>query len=125
MDPVRHPAVGDRASLSRAFGRADVDEYHALTGAPPRGDGLVPPALVGGLISCLLGTRLPGLGTNWLKQRLAFARAVRLDEPLTASVEIIRLRPEKQLIDLHTWCVDAAGHPVCDGTALVLLKETP
>jgi 3-hydroxybutyryl-CoA dehydratase len=117
--------VGDRVELSRAFAPADLDEYHALTGVPPRSDGAVPPALVGALISCLLGTRLPGLGTNWLKQRLSFARNARLGERLTASVEVVRLRPDKQLIDLRTLCTDASGHPICDGAALVLLKETP
>jgi hypothetical protein len=131
MDPVRDSAVslafsiGESAALSRTFARADVDEYFALAGTAARHDGEVPPAMVGALISCLLGTQLPGLGTNWLKQRLAFTRHARIGEPLTASVEITRLRHDKGLIDLRTRCFDSAGRPICDGAALVLLVEQP
>ena len=83
----------------------------------------MPGGLLGGLFSFLLGTRLPGRGTNWLKQRLVYpgARA----SPARKSpqrVEIVRLRPEKDLVNLRGACV-ADGRVVCEGESLVLVKD--
>jgi 3-hydroxybutyryl-CoA dehydratase len=116
-------AIGQTASLTRAFSAAEVAEFNAAfaDGAPPAAE--VPTGLVGGLISTLLGTTLPGRGTNWMKQMLCFAAVARIGEPLTATVEIVRLRPEKRLINLRTVCINAAGDLVCDGEALVLALE--
>lgn len=117
--------LGQRAELRRAFTAEDLAEYAALAGEPPSGPepDLVPEPLIGGLFSCLLGTQLPGRGTNWLKQRLAFHQPARAGEPLTASVEVIRLRPDKDLVNLRTVCVDGHGRTVCEGEALVLVRD--
>lgn len=82
----------------------------------------VPDALLGGLFSCLLGTRLPGPGTGWLKQELHHFAAARVGEPLTAEVEVIRLRPEKNLVDLMCICTGNDGRLLCRGRALMLLS---
>jgi hypothetical protein len=42
---------------------------------------------------------------------------------LTARVEITRLRPEKQLVDLATTCYRADGSLVASGRALVYVGE--
>jgi 3-hydroxybutyryl-CoA dehydratase len=42
---------------------------------------------------------------------------------ITAQVEILRLRPEKDLVNLRTWCTDSSGNLVCDGEALVLIRD--
>ncbi len=84
---------------------------------------LLPGGLIGGLISDLLGTDLPGRGTNWLKQRLSFPKPAYPNATLTATVEIIRLRPEKELVNLRTTCVDPTGDLVLDGEALVWVSD--
>jgi acyl dehydratase len=78
---------------------------------------------LGGLFSYLLGTRLPGRGTNWLKQRLVFPQPAYANQAITARVEIVRLRPEKELVNLRTTCANPAGEIVCDGEALVFVKD--
>jgi acyl dehydratase len=78
---------------------------------------------LGGLFSFLLGTRLPGRGTNYLKQRLVFSAPAYAGQDLEALVEIVRLRPEKQLVNLRTMCQNPAGDPVCWGEALVLVTD--
>jgi len=129
--PWRGLAVGQSAALSRVYTAADLAEYVDLLGetnplftdvAHARRVGLrdvaLPGPLLGALFSCLLGTRLPGRGTNWLKQRLLIRVPVYPGDDLAAHVQIVRLRPEKELVNLRTWVV-ATGQTVCDGEALV------
>jgi 3-hydroxybutyryl-CoA dehydratase len=121
LDFVRF-AVGQRATLERAFTDEDVRGFVALVGGPDDG-AAVPSGLVGGLFSTLLGTSLPGRGTNWMKQSLRFHARARIGERLQASVEIVRLRPDKQLVNLRTRCQTGDGRLICDGEALVLARE--
>jgi acyl dehydratase len=127
---------GQSAQTGRAFTYADLDEYASLTGDTnpivtdagyARSLGLegpvVPGGLLGGLFSYLLGTQLPGPGTNYLKQRLHFPNPAYAGQELVARVEIVRIRPEKQLVNLHTVCADPSGRIVCHGEALVLVRD--
>ncbi|MCA1665650.1 MAG: hypothetical protein LC659_15515 [Myxococcales bacterium] len=116
-------AVGQRATIERTFAAHDVADFAALVGGNLDGDEHVPTGLVGGLFSTLLGTTLPGRGTNWMKQTLRFRSRARVGERLTASVEIVRLRPDKRLVNLRVLCVNDAGATICDGESLVLALE--
>jgi acyl dehydratase len=115
-------AVGQKAEMTRSFGIDDVARYVALSGHQPA-DGEVPEPLVNALFSKLLGVELPGQGTNYLKQESGFFDAARVGEVLTASVEITRLRPEKDLVDLKTRCVGEAGKLISEGRALVYVAD--
>ena len=139
--------LGQKATVSRTFTPADVQTYRQLTAdealqfaapataGPPAVPGLgpmvvpglgpmvVPGPLLGGLFSQLLGTVFPGRGTNWLKQSLFYPRPAHVGQELAATVEVVRLRPEKQLVNLRTTCVNPAGALVCSGEALVLVRD--
>jgi acyl dehydratase len=128
--------LGQTAEKKRAFSTADLIEYVALTSdenplftdlAAARESGLanlmVPLPLLCGLFSDLLGTRLPGRGTNWLKFNVALSRPAVVDESYTAVVEIVRLRPGKDLVNLKTRCLDQNGDLICIGEALVLARD--
>lgn len=112
--------VGDRVEVSRVFDVEAMKGFTALTGVAPAH---VPEPLIAGMISYLLGVKLPGPGTNYLKQELAYSGHARLGEKLTASVEITRLRPEKFLVDLKALCVLEDGTVICEGRSLVLAKD--
>jgi acyl dehydratase len=127
---------GQHAHTQRTFTAGDLAEYANLVGdhnplytkpkyAQKMGlAGLVVPGgLLGGLFSYLLGTELPGRGTNYLKQRLCFPRPAYVDQPLNATAKVTRIRPEKQLVNLSTVCTDASDHIVCHGEALVLVSD--
>lgn len=131
-----HLRVGQSAMATRTFSAADVDEYAGLAGdgnpfytdavfARSRGfDGaLVPLPLLAGMFSDLLGTRLPGRGTGWMKQALRLHSAACVGEPLTASVRIVRLRADKELVNLATDVQGADGRIVLQGDALVLVRN--
>jgi 3-hydroxybutyryl-CoA dehydratase len=114
--------LGKSAQARRSFTAGDVADYIALGGQRPSDD-VVPEPLIGAMFSCLLGVKLPGLGTNYLKQESEFKVAAHIDEPLTARVEITRLRPEKHLVDLRTTCRNANGDLICTGRALVYVED--
>ena len=129
--------IGQRAELAHTFAADEVADYLRLSADGRRSRSLdadtatgglegssLPAPLLGGLFSRLLGTQLPGRGTNWLKQFLSFpGPAGSVGEPLTAAVEVMRLRPEKDLVDLRTTCTNSAGELICDGRALVLVRD--
>jgi len=113
--------VGDSASITRTFTAADMADYRALGGAPmPEGQAAEP--LVGALFSYLLGVKLPGPGTNYLKQQTQFLAPIPLERELLARVTITRLRPEKHLVDLETVCA-ADGQQLAQGRALVYVED--
>jgi len=112
--------VGDRAEIRRTFTKDEVASCVALGGAPSAG---VPEPMIGALFSYLLGVRLPGPGTNYLKQSLNFERTAEIGAPLKASVEVTRLRPDKALADFATVCVNEKGETICTGRALVRVKD--
>lgn len=129
-------APGMSATAQRCFVEADLDEYADLCGdanplvrdgAAARAFGLagrmVPGPLLSGMFSDLLGTQLPGRGTGWMKQSLRFLRAVHAGETLRATVEVVRVRPDKQLVNLRSTVCDASGHLVVDGDSLVLVRD--
>jgi acyl dehydratase len=116
---------GMTAASTRTITADDVAAYRDLVDDPnPRyaADGAVPPAILGGLVSHLLGVHLPGRGTNWLRQRFAFHAPVAVGTPIATGVEVTRVRPDKALVDLATTCT-AAGRTAVTGAALVLIAE--
>ena len=122
-------AIGQTASASRIFTAEDIATYRALTGDFGLGFGkrmvetAVPGPLLAGMFSNLLGTQCPGRGTNWLKQQLQFSGVAEVGEMVTAVVQITRLRPEKQLVNLRSTCTNANGDIICSGETLVMVSD--
>jgi acyl dehydratase len=129
-------ALGQSASLARRFADAELDEYLDLSGErnPPAAtraaaralglpDRVLPAALLAATFQDLLGTRLPGAGSGWLRQRLAFHSAAHPGEPLTATVTVTRLRRARQLATLGCVLSAADGRSVATGEALVLVRN--
>jgi 3-hydroxybutyryl-CoA dehydratase len=114
--------VGDCADVSRTFTARDLQDYIDISGHAANTES-VPEPLIGALFSYLLGVKLPGMGTMYLKQETSFLSNAAIGESLTATVEITRLRPEKQLADLSTTCCQADGTLVATGRALVYTGE--
>ena len=127
---------GMSASSTHTFSTADLEEYGDLSGdrnpiffddleARARGfkRRIVPWPLLAGMFSDLLGTQLPGRGTGWMKQQLRYPSAAHPGEALTATVTITRLRADKELVNLLTRVSAADGRIVCDGEALVLVRN--
>ena len=114
--------IGQSAEKKRCFSASDIAAYNFLGGNSPGGE-QVPEPLIGALFSYLLGVKLPGLGTHYLKQESHYPGTARVDELLTARVEISRLRPDKQLVNLLTVCTGSDGRLICEGRALVYVGD--
>lgn len=78
--------------------------------------------LAGGLISAVLGTRLPGPGAIYLSQEFEFKRPVDIDETITAKVQVVEKFDRHKKVKLRTWVENQAGQVVLDGSALVLVR---
>ena len=119
--------LGMSASCSRIFSEDDRKLFMKLSGEEDQpaegGKHPIPEPLIGGLFSYLLGTELPGFGTNYLKQQMTFTGKGYYNEALSATVKITRLRPEKHLVNLETTCTNAAGEIICHGEALILSEN--
>lgn len=70
-------------------------------------------------VSAVIGTRLPGPGTVYMRQTLEFLAPVRIGDTVTASVEVIEKLAEKKRVRLKTTCVNQDGIQVLSGEALV------
>lgn len=72
-----------------------------------------------GLISAVLGTKLPGPGTIYLSQTLKFRRPVFIGDTITAKVEVVEKNDEKKQLRLKTECSNQEDVVVTSGEALV------
>jgi 3-hydroxybutyryl-CoA dehydratase len=75
--------------------------------------------LVAGLVSAVLGTKLPGPGTILVSQKINFTYPVEIGDTITAEVELIQKK--KSIIKFKTTCMNQKGIRVLDGEAVILV----
>ena len=81
--------------------------------------------LTAGLISTVIGTKLPGTGTVYVKQDLSFLAPVRIGDTITACVEVVEILDKKNRVRLKTTCFNQDNTQVLDGEAIVSPPRTP
>ena len=124
--------VGMTASTRKTITEADILLYSAVStdtnpvhidaeaaAAGPFGQRVAHGMLTAGLISAVLGTRLPGPGSVYLAQTLRFRAPVKIGDTVTATAEVTALDPARKRATLKTTCT-VAGNLVIDGEALVI-----
>ena len=77
--------------------------------------------LQAGILSGVLGTRFPGIGTIYLSQTLKFWNPVFIGDEITLSLKVLELIKEKTRVRLETICTNQKGETVLTGEALVKL----
>jgi 3-hydroxybutyryl-CoA dehydratase len=127
--------IGQTAQSSKRITDTDVSLFAAVTGdfnpvhfdpvyaagthfKEPIAHGMI----AAGLVSAVLGMKLPGPGTVYLQQTLNFLAPVMVGDVITASVEVVELL-EKGKVRLKTSCVNQKGVTVLDGVALVSVPK--
>ncbi|MFA5527346.1 MAG: MaoC family dehydratase [Peptostreptococcales bacterium] len=79
--------------------------------------------LVSGLISTVIGSKLPGNGSIYLSQTLKFTKPVWLDDTITAEVEVVEMDIEKNRLTLKTRCYNQNDIDVIIGEAIVMPEK--
>lgn len=130
-------AVGQSATFSKTVTEADVVQFAGITGdlnplhidavaaAGSRFGGRIAHGMLSaGLISAVIGMKLPGSGTIYLEQSLRFRAPVRIGDTVTARVEIVELIAKRRRVRLRTICEVEGGEVVIEGEALVMVEES-
>ncbi|SCG82789.1 dehydratase [Proteiniborus sp. DW1] len=125
--------LGDKAYFQKTITETDVYMYAGITGdlnpahineeyaKDTMFKGRIAHGmLTAGLVSAVLGMKLPGPGTIYLKQDLKFTAPVRIGDTIKAEVEVSEMIIEKNRIKLRTTCTNQNGDVVLDGEALVM-----
>jgi 3-hydroxybutyryl-CoA dehydratase len=133
---MRIPAVGERAERSMHVTDDQIEAFAKLSGdrnpvhfddAFARTIGfaghIAHGAVTTSLLSAVLGMDLPGPGSVFLEQRVRFLKPVRPGDDITASLEVIAVRPDKPIITLAAKVANQEGARVAEGELLVLLRD--
>jgi 3-hydroxybutyryl-CoA dehydratase len=125
--------LGDMASTTKTISESDVYLFAGITGDmnPAHTDDVTAcrgvfkgrvahGILVTGLISAVLGMKLPGPGTIYLGQEVKFTKPVYFGDTITATCTVASMRPEKNIVNLDTLCVNQRGETVITGSATVM-----
>ena len=121
---------GDRASIARTLTAADIELFAVVSGDinPSQLDPVHAKTDLfhrvvahgmwgGGLISAVLGTKLPGPGTVYLSQSLRFLAPIDIGDTITTTVTAREKHVDRRAITFDCRCVNQAGHEVISGVA--------
>jgi len=124
--------VGDAAEMTKVFSEEDVFLFAGITGdrnpvhiskefaAKTRfGERIVHGLLTAGLISAVIGMKLPGPGCLYLSQTLSFLAPVKIGDEITARAEIVEVISEKRL-RFKTQCINQRKEVVLEGEAIIV-----
>ncbi|HYA13952.1 MAG TPA: MaoC family dehydratase [Syntrophales bacterium] len=75
--------------------------------------------LLAGFVSAVIGTKLPGPGTIYIRQELKFLAPARIGDTITARVEVTQMQSEKNRVTLRTTCTNQENTLVMDGEAMI------
>lgn len=130
---VHELRVGDAAQLTRRITAEAIREFVGATGddnplhsdetfavATRFGQVIAPGMLTGGLLSAVIGTRLPGPGAIYVSQSFRFVKPVCVGDTITARVEVAEIVPDRNRLRLRTVCLKEDGELVLDGEAWVI-----
>ncbi len=125
--------VGDTADFAKTVSESDVYTYAGVTGDfnPAHIDAsyaektffkarIANGMLSAGFISAVIGTKLPGTGTIYMKQDLKFLTPVRIGDTVTARVEVVEIVSEKTGLNILCKYIakDEGGRRNSEGSGL-------
>lgn len=125
--------IGQQAASTRTVTMEDIRLFAAASGdynplhldpayaAGTRFGGCIAHGMFsGGLISAVLAMQMPGPGTIYLGQSLAFRLPVKVGDTLTVQVTVADKQPRRRQVTLDCLIVNQDGKTVVTGTADVI-----
>lgn len=125
--------IGQTASMSKTISESDIYMFAGLTGDfnPAHvnaveaqknifGERIAHGILVTGLISAVIGMKLPGEGTIYMEQDVRFLKPVMIGDTVTAEATIEEIvNDKKNIFKLKTIVKNQNNELVIDGFAIV------
>lgn len=128
-------SVGMSAEMSRTITSEAIMAFAEATGdfnpvhvdeeagkASLFGERIAHGMLGAGLISAVLGMKLPGAGALYLSQTLKFVKPVKIGDTITAAVEVMEVITAKKRVRLATTVRNQDGDAVIEGEALAKVR---
>lgn len=130
---IREIALGETASFTKTITETDVYLFAGIIGdlnpvhvneeyakQSRFGRRIVHGALTSSLVSTVLGTMLPGLGTILLETNQRFKRPVYFGDTITATVEAVEKWEDKNIVVFKCTWTNQQGVVVTEGEAKVM-----
>jgi acyl dehydratase len=130
--------AGDAAEITRTVDESAIASFveavgdynpvhsdRAYAATTPFGEPIAPGIFTAGLISAVIGTRLPGPGAIYLSQSLKFNRPVKFGDRITARAEVLEVLADRNRIRIKTVCTNQDGDEVLTGEAWVMPSKQP
>lgn len=130
-------SVGMSASYAKTITEADVVLFAGITGddnpvhlneefaaGTPFKQRIVHGMFSAGLISTVLGTRLPGPGAIYIDQQIRFKAPVLIGDTVTATATITEIDERRRRVKLETVCT-VKGKVVAEGEATNMVDRKP
>lgn len=129
---IEEMQIGDSASFAKTMTETDTYLFAGITGdlnpahinqadseESTFGGRIVHGMLCAGLFSAVLGMQLPGPGTIYMGQELAFKAPVKFGDTITATVTATE-KVKGRFMKFETVCTNQDGTVVIDGIATVM-----
>jgi len=120
--------IGDKASFSKTISESDVYLFAGITGDmnpahidaeyiknTPFKQRVAHGVLTTGLISAVIGMKLPGPGAIMLSTSARFTAPVFFGDTITAEVEVVEKDAARNRLKLNAVCTNQAGKTVVTG----------
>ncbi len=127
--------VGEKASFTKTVTESDVYTFAGITGDfnPAHVDKVYAEKSMfkariahgmfsAGLISAVLGTKMPGEGAIYISQNIKFLAPVYFDDTITATCEVVE-KLEKGRLKIKTTCTNQDNTVVTDGEAVLMIPR--
>lgn len=125
--------IGEKASFSKTISESDVYLFAGITGdfnpihidSVTAGNSFASSriahgSLISGMISAVIGMKLPGAGTVYLEQDSRFLKPVYIGDTVTAIVEVAEIiNRTKGIVKLKTYVNNQDNECVVDGFAII------